>query len=79
MTERAVRCGWLDQAARESLQVSVVPVGSGRERLGDMEPLINLHVAKQAIASIGLDSVFGEGSRRGILVISPNTTLVTPG
>ena len=52
MTERAVRCGWLDQAAQESLQVSVVPVGSGRERLGDMEPLINLHVAKQAIASI---------------------------
>ena len=51
MVERAVWCGWLDQAARESLQVSVVLVGSGRERLGDMEPLINLHVAKQAIAS----------------------------
>ena len=33
------------------VQVLVVPVGSGRERLGDMEPLINLHVAKQAIAS----------------------------
>ena len=58
MTERAVRCGWLDQAARESLQVSVVPVGSGRERLGDMEPLINLHVAKHGIASPGLDLVF---------------------
>ena len=51
MTEQAVQCGWLDQAARESLQVLMVPVGSGRERLGDMEPLINLHVAKQAIAS----------------------------
>ena len=38
---------------------------------------INLHVAKHATASQYLDSVFGEGPRRGILVIVPNTALVT--
>ena len=54
-----------------------MPVGSGRERLDDMEPLINLHVAKQASASRRWTLSFGEGSRRGILVISPNTALVT--
>ena len=56
VTGRAVRCGWLDQAARESMQVLVVPVGSGRERLVDVEPLINLHVggAGDCFTRIGL-------------------------
>ena len=38
---------------------------------------INLHVAKHGCVSRSLDSVFGEGSRRGILVISPNIALIT--
>ena len=66
MTERAVRCDWLDQAARESVQVPRWcrwdPDG---ERLADVEPLINLHVAKQAIASPGLDLVFWRKIEKG--------------
>ena len=67
MTERAVRCGWLDQAARESLQVlsSAGGIRTG-ERLADMEPLINIHVAKQAIASPGLDLVFWRKIEKGV-------------
>lgn len=38
---------------------------------------INLHVAKYGSASRRWDLVFAKRSRRGILVILPNTTLVT--
>ena len=44
---------------------AMVPVGSGRERLADMEPLINLHVAKHGIASRSVDSVFWRRIEKG--------------
>ena len=66
MTERADRCDWLGQAARESVQVPRWcrwdPDG---ERLADMEPLINLHVAKHGIASRSVDSVFWRRIEKG--------------
>ena len=52
VTERAVRCDWCDQAARESVQVPwwFPRKPDGRDLPTWREPVINLHVAKQASA-----------------------------
>lgn len=72
MTELEVRCDGLNQAARGSVQVPwwFRWESDGRDLPTWRESLINLHVVKYAIASWRLDSVFGEGSRSGVLVTS---------
>ena len=56
----------------------VVPVGSGRERLADMMRAVDQPTRGEAGECFAqMESVLGEGSRRGILVILPNTALVT--
>ena len=56
----------------------VVSVGAGWERLADMERAVDQPTRGEASECFTqMDSVFGERPRRGILVIVPNTALVT--
>ena len=56
----------------------VVSVGAGWERLADMERAVDQPTRGEAGECFTqMDSVFGEGPRRGILVILPNIALVT--
>ena len=57
----------------------VVSVGAGWERLADMKRAARSTYTWRSMggASRRWDSVFAKRSRRGILVISPNTALVT--
>ena len=56
----------------------MVSVGAGWERLADMERAVDQPTRGEASECFAqMDSVFAKRPRRGILVIVPNTALVT--